>query len=568
MALGTEAANIGQHIQTATRAAEVAALLARFGFWELLRAGGLEKYLSRPKKNDDSDITNRPLPERVRMLLETLGPTFVKAGQILSTRTDLVGPEWILELKKLQSRVAPVDWEGEDGIKEALEREYGESIGDVFESIEEEPIAAASMGQAHRAVLKLEGGGTEGVVLKVLRPGIRDRLNSDVELMRLFARLTRGFFEDSGIDAERIVEEFARQLERETDLTIEAASTERMRRDFEEHEGVTFPKVFKERSTRSVLVLEEVHGTLMSDLEPETLSQEERERIVAHGCDAVFRQCLELGFFHADPHPGNIFVLEDQTLCFIDCGMTGMIDPGSLEQLARIVHGAIEGKLDRVVRTAVRIAEAPTTMVDDRRFRADVWRFLDRFRAVGDGTIEMGATLTEFFGILRNHNMRAPADIVYLVKALATIEGVGREIEPNYDLIGHVRPYMERLIKRRYGVGAIKERFESVVGEYADLVEELPHQAGAIMRQVRHNDVSLNLQHRGLDKMTDELERASLNISWAVVISAIIVGSSVLLLADSVDRDTGLLTWVAMGSFVIGLGLGAFRLVWSRWIGR
>jgi len=569
MGIGTEAANIGQHLHTAQRAAEVAAALTKFGFGEMLRAGGLEKYLVGHKKNaEEVAISKRPLPERVRMLLESLGPTFIKVGQILSTRTDLVGPEWIIELRKLQSEVPPIAWEGNRGVREALEKEYGCTLDGLFESIEEEPLAAASMAQVHRAVTRARDGRPgEPVVLKVLRPGIRERLTSDVELMRLFARLTRSHFEDSGLDPEAIIEEFAQQLERETDLTIEANSTDRMRRDFADHEGINFPRVFREHSTRGVLALEEVHGTLLTHLDIESLSREQRETIVRNGADAVFRQCLEIGFFHADPHPGNIFVLEGERLCFIDCGMTGMIDPGTLEQLAHIVHGAIEGKLDRVVRAAVRLSEAPVSKVDDRAFRADVWRYISRFNGLQDGTIQMGAMLGEFFTILRTHQMRAPADIVYLVKSLATIEGAASDIAPWFDLIGHVRPYVERLVKKRYGIGALKERFEGAVTEYADLIEDLPHHAGSVLRQVRHNDLSLNLQHKGLEKMTTEIERASLNVAWAVVVAAIIVGSSVLLLADAIDRDTSLLTWVALTAFVGGLGLGLGRLVWSKWIG-
>lgn len=573
MGISNEATNIGQHLHTAQRAAEVAAALTKFGFGEMLRAGGLEKYLVGHKKNAEEDaIAKRPLPERVRMLLESLGPTFVKVGQILSTRTDLVGPEWVLELRKLQSEVPPIAWDGDKGIRAQLEKEYGCTLDELFESIEEEPLAAASMAQVHRAVARARGEGEaargpEPVVLKVLRPGIRDRLTSDVELMRLFAKLTRSHFEDSGLDPEAIIDEFAIQLERETDLTIEANSTDRMRNDFADHEGVSFPKVFRDLSTRGVLALEEVHGTLLTHLDIEGASREQRETIVRNGADAVFRQCLEIGFFHADPHPGNIFVLEGERLCFIDCGMTGMIDPGTLEQLAHIVHGAIEGKLDRVVRAAVRLAEAPVSKVDDRAFRADVWRYISRFNAVGDGTVQMGAMLGEFFTILQTHQMRAPADIVYLVKSLATIEGAANDIAPWFDLIGHVRPYVERLVKKRYGIGALKDRFEGAVTEYADLIEDLPHHAGSVLRQIRHNDLSLNLHHKGLDKMTTEVERASLNIAWAVVVASIIVGSSVLLLADAIDRDTSLLTWVALTAFVGGLGLGMVRLIWSKWIG-
>src|SRR5690606_30070589 len=302
---------------------------------------------------------------------------------------------------KLQADVPPAPWEGEGGVQRVLQDELGERLDEIFERIDEKPLAAASVAQVHRA--KLRTG--EEVVGKLLRPGIRERMAADMELLGLFARMARGYLENIGFDPEAVVEEFKRQLERETNLLTEAASTQRMRRDFLDHEGVTFPRVQIELCTRSVMVMEEVHGDLLSHVDIKSLSAEQRETIVRNGADAVFRQCLVIGFVHAAPHPGNIFVQKDGKLCFIDCGMTGLIDPGAMSMLAQITYGATNGDLDRIVKIAVELAGADPRLAENRAFRADAYRFVDRFQGGSIRSIHMGALLDDFFGLLRRYRL-------------------------------------------------------------------------------------------------------------------------------------------------------------------
>jgi ubiquinone biosynthesis protein len=548
-----------QGLDTATRAAEITSALARFGFGEFLGLTGLDKFL-REKDADGSVRAQEPLPVRVRLLLEDLGPTFIKAGQVMSTRPDLVPPEWIEELKKLQSDVPPASWEGDDGVHKVLQEELGSRLETEIESIDHAAMAAASMAQVHRATTR-DG---EQIVLKVLRPGIRERMSSDLNIMRMFARLAASRVAELGFDPVAVVEEFSRQLDQETDLTVEAQSTQRMRNDFEDVEGVTFPKVYTSLSTRSVLALELIEGTLLAKLDSDTLRDEQRDRIVRRGADMVFRQCLVIGFFHADPHPGNIFVLEDERLCFIDCGMTGLIDPATATQLAQIVHGAIEGELDRVIRVAIQMTDAPPGFADDRAFRSEVWRFVDQFHGGTLESIRMGVMLEAFFAILRKNRLRCPADIVYLIKALTTIEGVASALAPDFDLIGYVRPHVERLIRQRYSLEAMKGRLEGALIAYGDLVEELPRELSDLMKSARQNRLALQLEHRGLDRYTAEVERASMNVSWSLVIGSVVVGASVLVLADNLDQDPSYLSAIATVAFVGAIGVGMIRMLRLR----
>jgi len=548
----------------AQRAKTVATALIRFGFGEVITQTGLDRVIKGISGIDVSpDLADEPMPVRVRLLLEELGPTFIKAGQILSTRPDLVPPSWATEFKKLQSDIPPADWEGEDGVKAELESEYGAALDELFESVEEEAFAAASMAQVHRA--KLKGG--EDVVLKILRPGIRDVIRADLELMEWLARLTRGYFQGYGVDPDAVVAEFARQLEHETDLEREAQNTKRMAHDFEDTEGVAFPRVYDRITRRGVLGISEIKGDVLSKLDYDELPSETRTVLAKRAADVVFRQCLDLGFFHADPHPGNMFVVregEEVTLVFIDCGMTGLIDPGTVRDLAGLVHGTVDGDLDRVVRIALAIGQADPTLADNRAFRTDVYHFIDNFKGGTLESLKMGKLLDEFFGVLRKHKLRCPADIVYLIKAITTIEGVAEEIAPDFDLVSYVHPYVERLVKQRYSVSAVKERLQMALIRYTDLAEGLPNEIQDIATRLKRNELSLNLEHKGLERLTDEIERASMNISWSLVLASFIVGAALLVLADSLDRTTGPLAWVAGTLFGVALVLAVGRLLWTR----
>ena len=505
----------------------------------------------------DQEAQELPAPVRVRQVLEELGPTFIKIGQVLSTRPDLIPQEFVDELKQLQSRVPPVPWEE---IETQLQASFPDGLDTVFQHIEQEPLAAASMAQVHRATLR----NGASIVLKIRRPGIRELLENDMEILSVLAEMARGRL-NFGFDPVSVTEQFAHELRRETDFLLEARSTERMRRDFADTEYIEFPRVYREATTPDVLALEEVKGRLLTDVDPETLTQEQRHTLVAHGAEAVFRQCLVIGFFHADPHPGNIFVLDDDRVCFIDCGMTGQIEPATAEQLASLVVGVIDSDLDRVIKAATRLTGASPGLAAERQFRADVWRFIAKFDVESIESLQMGELLDEFFDLLRDHDVQCPADLVYLIKAVTTIEGVAKSVAPDFDLIEHVRPYVERLVKQRYGVGALKRRLESAMSGYTELAEELPENIREFFQAVRQKRLSLTIDHQGLGRVTEAIDSASMNISYALLVAALIVGSAVLLLADSRREQPGWLSGLAATGFVIAVMVALARIIGHYW---
>ena len=545
--------HIGQTVRNLRRARELVNALVRYGFMDIVQELGLDRLVQQGRRTlriakPDEAMVRLPRAVRLRKAMEELGPTFVKLAQVLATRPDLIPSDWADEFAKLHDDVAQVPGEQ---ILAVIRDELGNRIEGLFESIEPDALAAASVAQVHRAKLK---DGTE-VVLKVLRPGIRETLKADMEILDFFARFIEDHFQDIGYSPTDTVDQFARELRRETDLLIEARSTDRMYKDFENDPGIYFPRVYWEATTSKVLCIEYIEGTLLSRRKADEFTADERRAIVANGTRAVFGQCLEIGFFHADPHPGNIIAMRDGEgragpICFIDCGMTGHIDPKTAEHLADLTQGTAAGELDRVVDVVIALSDADPAIVHNRDFRADVWEFISHFQDASFSELRMGALLGEFFEKIRRHRLRCPADMVFLIKAITTIEGVGEDLCPEFDIVEHVRPSVERLVRRRYGIRALRKRLQGSFIGYAEFAEGLPRDVGQLLAAIRRHKLTMNLEHRGLDRLTRSLEHASRNISQALIITALIVASSVLVLADSAAEPTpGYLTIAAVAGF-------------------
>ena len=555
-------ATLSRTLRNAGRAQHIVAVLIRHGFADAVQAIGFEKLLGRGMKliGQDPDLLHQPQAVRLRRALEELGPTFVKIGQILSTRPDLIPADWAKEFARLQDNVPAVPF---DEIEKALNEQYPQGYASVFASIESDALAAGSMAQVHRATL---ADGTR-VVVKVLRPGIRKIVHADMEILGMLAEFAQEHFADLGYSPTKVVEAFSRELEREVDFTREARSTDRLYRDFDQNPNVIFPKVYHDASTMSVLVLEELQGIALSQFTPGDLDQREIEQLVAHGVDAVFRQTLETGFFHADPHPGNLFAMEGGRVGFIDCGMTGHVEPATAEQLAALVQGVITGNLDQVIHVVIELTDTDPAIARDRMFRADVWDFISRFENISLGELNMALLLQEFFDRIRAHHLQCPSDLVFLIKAITTIQGVGEQLAPDYDFISHVRPYVERLVRQRFGPGALRKRFTSALLNYTRFAEELPGQIQSLLFDFKRSKLTVNIEHNGIDRLINTIEHASGNIAHGVVVAALLMGSSILILASSGAGANDVGAWILRISAIViffgAIGIGTLRIMTS-----
>lgn len=599
--MSTPIPNLKRTLRNIKRAQDIISVLVSFGFTDIVQELSIDRLLLKGKRLVGMDrpgehITREPHAVRLRQAAEKLGPSFVKLAQILATRPDLIPEDWAVEFAKLQSGVPAVP---ADEIKPHIEAMFNGSLDEHFRSVDFKSFAAASVGQAHHAVLH---DGTE-VILKVLRPGIRKMIKSDIEIMGALAELAEGRFSDMGYSPVEVVEQFERQVLREMDLSLELRSMKRMASSFEDHPRLRFPKAYPEHSNASVLCMERINGTLLSEMDRSSFTDAERRDIVAIGSEVVFKQCFDIGFFHADPHPGNIFVLRESALepasrdpiepevalpadetgvavvpdtgsagsgaadtgiriCLIDFGMTGSIDPHTQELLADLVHGTVNGELDRVIDVVVALTDMKPMEAASRRFRADVWEFISKFQTGNISDLEMGNLLQEFFTKLKRHRLKCPADIVYLIKAITTIEGVAERVCPEFDLVSHVRPQIEGLVKRRYGFSATKRRVQNTTLAYAELIENVPREAKAITKMLQQEQLAVQLKHQGLEQVTEELERASKNISYALNIAALLLCGSILFLANSAaDAKFGILFYGGVIAIVLAVGVAGYRAI-------
>jgi ubiquinone biosynthesis protein len=540
-------------IRNLPRMKEIVSVAAKFGFGEVIRDTKLGSFLEKFTKLQDMD--HDPAPVRFRLALEELGPTFMKLGQVLSMRPDLVPPPWSEELANLQDSCPVVPWED---IKKELEKEFGVDFDSMFSSIEETPIGDGSMAQVHRAVSK-EG---KRIVLKILRPNIEKTVRSDLEVLEAIALILNKHGAKLGFDPVEVIDTFADALENELDLRHEADST-KMLKAMSADDTSTFPEVFTDLSTKRVLAIEEVIGSELTKWKSQNYTQEQRDRIVANGAHAVVRQTLEIGFFHADPHPGNIFVLEKEKICFIDCGMTGRVEESMRKDLAMLLYGVSEKNIEHVTGAFLRLGDVALDDVNERELRKDLRDFVERFTEGPLGDIDMGSMLTAFLEGLRKHDVKCPGDLILMIKALITIEGVGKELSPEFNLVDYARPTIETLVKEQLGFSAIKNRTEASALLWAQLAERLPEDATRVLDRIRRNKLRINVDIDSVEHMTDAVDRSSENISWALIIAALIVGSSIMVLANRTD-SMDIRSALGLAGYIFAGTLGVWR-IFQQW---
>ncbi len=529
--------NIQKTIRSTKRLTNIVKVLSKFGFREIIVDLGLDRFSSKkstePSESDQSD-SESSRPVRMRLVLEELGPTYIKLGQILATRPDLIPLEWADEFKHLQDNCGQVPFAD---IEEVLVNEFPGRLHQLFSSINETPLAAASMAQVHQATL-IDG---TAVVLKVLRPGNRKLVEEDMALLEWLAQFVEDYFSNLGYSPVAVASEFSREITKEMNFLLEAQSTNKLRRYFEDDPNIFFPKVYSDSSTRNVLTLEEIKGRPLSTVDPASLRPEERRKIVANGTDAVFKQCLRYGFFHADPHPGNIFLLPGQKLCFIDCGMTGHLDKKTAEQLIDLVAATIQGDIDKLCRVVVELTDVDPAITDRRDFRLDLQIMASTFQDADLKQLDITKLLSDFFGMLQRYQIICPSDLIMLTKALTTIEGVAEQFDPTFNVLAHVEPQIREVVTKRYGFTAIRNRVQKSMNDYVDLIENLPLDLQRILDQVRHKRLTLNLEMKRIEHLADKIDLSSRVMGSSMIISALIVGSSILILADSLAKKQGIL---------------------------
>ena len=521
---------IGRTYRHLNRYRHILTVLFKYGFGDLVDVLKIEQYLeiglqmiSRKRREQVDRLTRA---ERVRMALEELGPTFVKLGQMLSTRPDLIAVEFIEELSILQDRVPPFSY---TEVSKIIESELGGLPENIFEHFEESPLAAASIGQVHRARLK-DG---EEVVVKVQRPGIRKIIEVDLEIMLHLASLMERHLEEFQVNRPaRIVEEFARTLEKEIDYTIEASHTERFSRQFIDDATVYVPKVFRETTTERVLTMEYIEGVKASEIERIDKEGLDRKVITARGADLILKQVFNHGFFHADPHPGNIFVLPGNVICYLDFGMMGSIDRQTREDFADLVHSVVRRDESGAMQALLMLTQYEEEP-DTRLLARDLADFMGQhlYRPLKD--LQMEKLLQQLMELISRHRLQTPPDLFLMLKALATVEGVGLSLDPEFHMINQAAPFVKRVkMEQSHPKRVANDILRSGV-DLVRLMQEIPGELRELLRQMKRGKVKMEFEHRGLEPMQTTYDQISNRIAFSIVIAALIVGSALIVLSKT-----------------------------------
>jgi len=530
----------------------VLGVLVKYGFADILLETGLGELLGGAVgRRLSPSLRGHSRPERFRMALEELGPTFMKLGQVLSTRRDLLPPEYIDELCRLQTDCPPVPW---DQVRERLDEEFAGRASTLFRDIDPEPMAAGTIAQAHAATLP-DG---RRVVLKVLRPGIHGQVEGDLATLRFLAERLEDAVPDLPIRPTAVIREFARRLRRELDLEVEARSTVRLREALADDPNVTFPEVFWPQTRRGVLCIERIEGRLLARTDYATIAPETRRAVVENGTRAVVRMCLEIGFFHADPHPGNLFILDGGRVCFIDCGMTASVSPSTRRSIADLVLAVATRDPAAVMQAAISIGHVDLARVDRRALELETQELVDCFVGVPIEQIDVAAVLQQFFDMLRRSGIECPSDIVLLIKAMTTIQGVGRDLDPDFQLIEYARPYVEALVRERFTPRTLASRLKESLTGWVSMVERLPSDLGDVVSRLRENRLGVAIRVEGIDDFSESITRAGSQVGYALLLASLLLSSGVLVLASRIGRSDLLYVLGMLGSVVAFVLTGVY----------
>lgn len=537
---------------------QIVDVMVKHGFGYLVERFGLRPFRSFREKLFGPRPQIEPLQvlseaERLRHALEELGPTFIKFGQILSTRHDLVPETYITELARLQDMVAPFRY---DEAREVIEKELGKKIEDVFLSFDPEPIAAASIGQVHRAKL-LEG---DEVAVKVMRPGVEKLVEIDLAIMMSLARFAEKHIKESKFfNPVGFVEEFSRIIRHEIDYVHEAKNAERFYTNFAGSQTVKIPKIYWNYITRHVMTQEYSDGIKISDIAQIEASGLDKKKITIDIANAYLKMVFEDGFYHADPHPGNILVTREGIIVFLDFGMAGYVDPELRECLVNFVVAIQRNDVGFLIEALTEIGLVVDGS-DSPAFRIKLEELINQYYSMTTKFIDPARFLRDLIDILIKSRGKIPSNIMLLSKTLVIRDEIARKIDPEHNFAELVEPYVKKMIGERTSPTYILKETARAVWDFARLVKSLPRRVNNILAKAEKGTMKFELEHRGFEALVEELDVTSNRVSFSLIISALIVGSSIIITTGMSPRFFGVPLLGIFGFFIAGV-LGMWLII-------
>jgi len=533
---------------------QILTVLFKYGFETILGPFQVEKYLEScfqlvSKKRRDL-VSTCTRAERVRMALEELGPTFIKLGQAISMRPDFISIDLIGELAKLQDTVLPCSF---SEIQEVIEAEFEKPLAEIFETIERVPIASASIGQVHKARLF---DGREAAI-KICRPGVEKLVAVDLGIIYHLASLMEKNVEEiTFIRPTAIVEEFGRTISRELDYNVEAGHMERFAENFRDDPAIRIPAVYREFTTRRVLTMEFISGIKVSEIEDLDRAGVDKKAVTSRGAEVVLRQIFEHGFFHADPHAGNIFILPDDVIAFLDFGMVGRVDQQSREDFVDLIDTVIRHNVQGATRQLLKITlwdKKP----DTRQLEKDVADFISRHLYNSLKDLDLHELVRDLIYLMGRYRLRISPDIFLMMKSLATIEGIARQLDPDFDMIDQAAPFVQQVKMAKLTPHRMAEDLLTFSGELISFLKRFPADMLDISRLIRENKLSLNLDEQSLRRVERNRDKSANRIAVAIITAALVIGSAVVAGA----RIPPLIHGISLFG-LSGLAVAAFLGIW------
>lgn len=544
-----------------SRAQDIAAALIRYGFGGFVQAIGLGNILERVGKTLHwqyaEEFAHQDTPHRIRHLLEELGPTFIKMGQVLATRVDLFAPNYICEFEKLLDEVPPVPFAE---LLPQIEEDIGGALEEIFLEVDPAPLAAASLAQVHKAVLK----NGEQVVLKIRRPGIRKLVEAD---LRLLERLVDAI-DDETDDLHRyrpkeIVRQFSQSLRRELDFAMESRNAERVAASLAGNYEIVIPKVYWEYTGERLNVQEYIQGIAGRDLPAVKISGLNRKLLAERGAKAVLHMIMVDGFFHADPHPGNVFYLPGNRLAFIDFGMMGRLTDERRDQVVHFLYGMIQHNPAKVVE----IMEdwSNTGVTGNQVLVTEIDAFVDQYSSLAFKDLNLPAMIGDLMNIMRDHNLSLPPDLALLIKAYITLDGFGKFLDPECNSLVLAKPMMEKLLADQYKPDMLAKRGWHNLVIITEMLAGMPKELHQLFRASRKGRLQIDINIVHLDRHIVKIDQAISRLTMGIITAALIIGTSVIMTVETGKEIMGLSIFALIG-YVSASVVGVWLLI-SIWRG-
>lgn len=517
-----------KNVSKLSRYQTVFSVLAKYGFEDLVSNPPFDTFLPAWRKllpkRDGRQAIALSRYERIRMILEELGPTYIKFGQLLSNRKDLLPEELAMELARLQDDTNPLS---KEAILEVIEEEYQKKPEEIFKYFNYEPLASASIAQVHRAELPTG----DPVVIKIQRPNIRKKIMADIKIMNDLAKMIIKRYPEAGvIQPLELIKSFEASILNELDFTKEAINIRRFAKNFREVDNIYVPLVYRDFCTEKIICMEYIEGIKASEKEELVEAGIDIIDVSYKGTDLFFKQIFDHGFFHADPHPGNLYVLYNGKICYLDYGMMGNLMPEEREDLGELLINLYTKNIKKLGHVIQKITNHQP-LEDTAGFERDLFELVEEYEDISLKDVHLSEIIERFRLILYQHNIPLPPNFYLLLRAMVIIEGVGYHLNPDFDIMKNLKPYAEELMIRKYNPVKLAREMISSFENFSVMLTGFPQDFREIVKKIKKGKLHIQFEHRNLEPFYKSLDVTSNRVSFAIVVAALIIGSALIVLA-------------------------------------